>query len=266
MRIYSNPYELMSETARNLWEMGTEVKPKTYQNKNIEGKDDYITKELICEQYCLTHMDDPSPLFVFTKSKDWADAEFAERVSGEPINPGKAWKLREDVWKEFLLDNGHFDYTYSERINSKVYFNKNLVTKLNAVISLLKGDSDTRKAILNIYGDISDYDINDYYSDVSDRDSNYLDGSRRIPCSMYYDFLVRENAKGEKQLNICYHQRSSDFVTHFGNDVYLAWKLMEYVAREIKIQPGYLYHTIDSLHSYKKDWLKLKTSIQMELR
>ena len=269
MRIYSNPYELMSETARNLWEMGTEVKPKTYQNKNIEGKDDYITKELICEQYCLTHMDDPSPLFVFTKSKDWADAEFAERVSGKMINPGKAWELRPDVWREFLV-NGVFDYTYSERISSEVSYNGTLLTKLGAVINLLKDDNDTRKAILNIYGDISEniYDhISEGYSlEVADCDSNYLDGSRRIPCSMYYDFLVRENAKGEKQLNICYHQRSSDFVTHFGNDVYLAWKLMEYVAREIKIQPGYLYHTIDSLHSYKKDWLKLKTSIQMELR
>ena len=73
---------------------------------------------------------------------------------------------------------------------------------------------------------------------------------------MYYDFLIRENARGEKQLNICYHQRSSDFVTHFGNDVYLAWRLMEYVASEVGIKPGYLYHTIDSLHSYKKDWVK----------
>ena len=33
MRIYSNPYELMSETARNIWEMGTEVKPKTTKTK-----------------------------------------------------------------------------------------------------------------------------------------------------------------------------------------------------------------------------------------
>lgn len=264
MRIYSNPYELMSETARNLWEMGTEVKPKTYQNKNIEGKDDYITKELICEQYCLTHMDDPSPLFVFTKSNDWADAEFAERVSGEMINPGKAWELREDVWKEFLV-NGKFDYTYAERINQYVFYKGNWHTKLNAIISLLKDDPDTRKAILDIYGVFVEDDI--HHCEVHHyEDQDHFEGNKRIPCSMYYDFLVRDNAKGEKQLNICYHQRSSDFVTHFGNDVYLAWKLMEYVAREIKIQPGYLYHTIDSLHSYKKDWLKLKTSIQMELR
>lgn len=242
MRIYSNPYELMSETARNIWEMGTEVKPKTYQNKVIEGKDEFITKELICEQYCLTHMDDPSPLFVFTKSKDWADAEFKERVSNEWVNPGTAWELRKEVWEQFLVD-GIFDYTYNIRM-----------TPLNDLISLLKKDSDTRKAVLPIF------------NGVGQVDTNYYDGEKRIPCSMYYDFLIRENARGEKQLNICYHQRSSDFVTHFGNDVYLAWRLMEYVASEVGIKPGYLYHTIDSLHSYKKDWVKLKTSIQTELR
>lgn len=261
MRIYANPYELMSETARNLYEMGNEVKPKTYQNKVIDGIDEFITKELICEQYCLTHMDDSTPLFVFTESKDWADAEFEERISLKQINPGEAWKLRKEVWEEFLVKSKYvseyFDYTYSERINELVKYNGVIMTKLQAVIKLLKDDNDTRKAILNIYGEDGRVELSD---------ANSLDGSMRIPCSMYYDFLIRENARGEKQLNICYHQRSSDFVTHFGNDVYLAWKLMEYVAREVGIKPGYLYHTIDSLHSYKKDWIKLKTSIQTKLK
>ena len=257
MRIYSNPYELMSETARNLWEMGNEVKPRTYQNKVIEGNDDFITKELICEQYCLTHMEDPAALFVFTKSKDWADAEFRERISGDYLlNPGHAWELRSNIWEEFIVGD-QFDYTYAERLNGPVNFRGRTLTKIKAVVELLKEDSDTRKAILNIFGE-------SYLR--GDGDAEYLDGEKRIPCSMYYDFLIRENARGEKQLNICYHQRSSDFVTHFGNDVYLAWRLMEYVASEVGIKHGYLYHTIDSLHSYKKDWVKLKTSIQTELR
>ena len=153
MRIYSNPYELMSETARNLYEMGNEVKPRTYQNKVIEGKDDFITKELICEQYCLTHLEDPAPLFVFTKSKDWAEAEFQERIHPGQINPGEAWKLRPEIWEEFLVDGKYFDYTYSERMNEVVRYNGIVMTKLQAVIGLLKDDNDTRKAILNIYGE-----------------------------------------------------------------------------------------------------------------
>lgn len=257
MRIYDNCYELMSETGRNLWEMGNLVKPKHYQNKDIDGNEDFETKELICEQYCLMGMPDPKWLFVFMEegAKEWAHHEFVERVSGVQFNPGEAWKKRPTVWEEFLV-NGRFDYTYPERINEIVYYNREETTKLNAVIQLLRDDPDTRKAILNIYGS-----YHRIYSTKTFNDADRLDGHARIPCSMYYDFLIRENAKGEKQLNITYHQRSSDFVTFFGTDVWFAWKLMEYVAAEIGVKPGYLYHTIDSLHCYKKDWVKLKTSL-----
>ena len=54
MRIYSNARQLMSEMGRDLWEMGTEVKPKTYQNKFIADDENMVTKEEFCKQYCLT--------------------------------------------------------------------------------------------------------------------------------------------------------------------------------------------------------------------
>lgn len=263
MRIYDNAYELMSETGRNVWEMGIENRPKTYQNKVIEGDPDFITKELIAESYCLTSLPDPKWLFVYTKTRDWADAEFIERVSGKEINPGKAWELNKGMWEEFLVDNpfkntasSHpmsgiekiFDYTYACRMSSKVachaYSGK---TYLEAIIQLLKDDNDTRKAVLSIFD--------------ADKDLHRLDGWARIPCSMYYQFLIRPNGKGEKVCNIIYNQRSADFIGHFGDDVYLAWRLMEYVAGAVGVKPGYLYHQIGSLHSYQRDWWKLKTSI-----
>lgn len=248
MRVYSNSFELMSEIGRELNSYGQTVKPKTYQNKVIEGNEDFVTKELICQQYCLTSLGDPVWLFVFSQSKEWADAEFQERVSynpetREPWNPGKAWELRKDLWEQFLVDYGNtksFDYSYSER----------MVPVIWNTIKLLKEDPDTRKAVLPIFNG------NGW------NDTNFYNGSCRIPCSMYYDFLIRQNAKGENVLHICYHQRSSDFITHFGNDVYLAWRLMEYVAKEVGVKPGYLYHTIDSLHSYKKDWKNLNTNLE----
>lgn len=244
MRIYTDAYELMSETGRNLIEMGVINKPKTYQNKNIEGDENFITKELICEQYCLTSMSKEEALFAFDpSSKAWANKEIQERLyQGVSINPGCAWELRKDLWGQFLNDRGQFDYTYNERL----HFNKNF----NMVVERLKKDPDTRQAILPVFG------LNDV---------QFIGGRRRVPCTMYYNFLIRENAKGEKQLNICYHQRSSDFATHFGNDVWLAWKLMEDIALQIKVKPGYLYHTIDSLHTYKKDWDMVKTPIHEHL-
>lgn len=239
MRIYSNSFELMSELGRELNSYGQTVKPKTYQNKVIEGKEEFETKELICQQYCLTSLGDPVWLFVFSHSKEWADAEFQERIdTSDIINPGKAWELRKDLWEQFLV-NGKFDYTYNERMVILPY-----------TIQLLKSDSDTRKAVLPIF------------NGNGEDDTLYYHGNKRIPCSMYYDFLIRQNGKGEKVLHICYHQRSSDFVTHFGNDVYLAWRLMEYVAKEVGVKPGYLYHTIDSLHAYKKDWKYLNTNLE----
>lgn len=239
MRIYSNSFELMSEMGRELNSYGQIVKPKTYQNKVIEGNEDFITKELICQQYCLTSLGDPVWLFVFSHSKEWADAEFQERIDISDItNPGKAWELRKDLWEQFLV-NGKFDYTYNERMVILPY-----------TIQLLKSDSDTRKAVLPIF------------NGNGEDDTLYYHGNKRIPCSMYYDFLIRQNGKGEKVLHICYHQRSSDFVQHFGNDVYLAWRLMQYVAKEVGVKPGYLYHTIDSLHAYKKDWTSLASNLE----
>lgn len=239
MRIYSNSFELMSELGRELNSYGQTVKPKTYQNKVIEGKEEFETKELICQQYCLTSLGDPVWLFVFSHSKEWADDEFQERINtSEVINPGKAWELRKDLWEQFLVD-GKFDYTYNERMAILPY-----------TIQLLRTDSDTRKAVLPIF------------NGNGEDDTLYYHGSKRIPCSMYYDFLIRENGKGEKVLHICYHQRSSDFAQHFGNDIYLAWRLMEYVAQEVGVKPGYLYHTIDSLHIYKKDWHFLSCNLE----
>lgn len=241
MRIYSTAREMMSEMGRDLWEMGIEVIPKTYQNKNIEGNKDFITKEEFCKQYCLTSLPDPEYLFVYNKSKDWAEAELKERLSGKRINPGEAYHLREELWAQFLDSDNKFDYTYPERLNHYIKYKDDTMTIIQGIISLLKDDPDTRKATLLIFTEV---------------DSNYYDGSKRIPCSMYYGFFIRGG-----KLNITYHQRSSDFVQHFGNDVYLAYRLMEYIAKEVGTKPGMLIHTIDSLHVYQKDWHLIKSSI-----
>ena len=276
MRIYENCEELMSEMGRDLWEMGKEVKPKTYQNKKIEGNDDFVTKELICEQYCLTSLDEVQYLFAFTKDKAWAEAEFAERIKGE-INPGSAYKLRPEMWEEFLVQDGEglprFDYSYGERINQGVTYKGGIHKLIEAIAIQLAEDPDTRKAILPIYGTYTRYNHDEKgrpNSYTFERDIDFMDGAHRIPCSMYFDFLLRNG-----KLNICYHQRSSDFVQHFGNDVYLAWKLMEYMVELINrykksdedaVEVGYLYHTIDSLHAYKKDWVFLKSNIDDVLK
>jgi len=233
MRIYSDCRELRSELMREVFEMGTHVHTGSYQNKVTEGDEQFLTKEIINYSYCLKTLKEEDYLFKGPglSCKAWADAEFLERVDKNPINPGEAWKLRRDVWEQFLDENGRFDYTYNQRL-----------TALLEIIELLKSKPNTRQAILAIWD--------------ADLDPMRTGGKKRVPCSVYYQFIIRGG-----KLSIIYNQRSCDVFTHFGNDVYLAWKLMNYVAMETEKNIGYLYHNIASLHSYKRDWENLKKCI-----
>jgi len=233
MRVFANAYELISEIYREVWEMGHIVHPQSMQNKVVGDNPEFATKEITNYSYCLTNLYKQEYLFLSDhRSKDWADAEFEERISLEYSNPGEAWKIRKDIWEQFLNVNGVFEYSYNERI----------MAALPTVIKELKIHPDSRQAIITIW-------------DPTDVD--YLGGNARVPCSIYYQLMIRNN-----RLNIIYNQRSADVVTHFGNDVYLAWKLMAHIAKEVGVKPGYLFHNIGSLHSYKKDWPILKTCIQ----
>ena len=234
MRIYANCYELMSEIFREVWEMGHIVHPFSMQNKFVKGDEDYSTKEITNYSYSLTKLHKVDYLFFADpRAKAWADAEFKERVDPKYCNPGKAWKLRKHIWAEFLNDKEEFDYSYNNRMG----------WSLGRVIEELKRNPDSRQAIVAVWDPVLD--------------SDELGGRSRIPCSIYYQFLIREG-----RVNIIYNQRSADVVTHFGNDVYLAWRLMGYVASKIKQKPGYLFHNIGSLHAYKKDWSQLKQCIE----
>jgi len=224
MRIYVNAEEAIEEIKRDLAEMGIRVKPATMQDKYVLGNPDYETLEL--QNYGYTILD--------ARSKDipgvnqpWADIEFVERVTNPEQfhNPGEAYKLREEVWKEFLHE-GKFAYTYNERL----HFND----QLQKIIDRMKVDPDSRQLWISLWNPTMDPDR--------------LGGVSRVPCSLGYNFQVRNN-----RLNMHYVMRSCDFATHFRNDVYLAIKLLEYVAQQVNYEVGDFTHTIFSLHVYQKD-------------
>lgn len=226
MRLYTNAKETFEEIKRDLAEMGIWVRPKTMQDKVIEGNSDYETTEL--QNYCYTILDAKSS-DIPNVSQPWADAEFKERitkpVNGEFINPGEAYKLREDVWDEFL-HNGKLGYTYNELLWNNNQFEK--------VVERLKQDPDSRQLWISLWD--------------PNRDVDLLGGISRVPCSLGYCFQVREG-----KLNMHYVMRSCDFSTHFANDVYLAIKLLEYVSELTGYPVGSFTHTIFSLHVYRKD-------------
>lgn len=230
MRIFSNFNEAFSEIKRDLAEMGIEVHTKTMQNKYIEKNEEYSTKELQFYSYTILNpWDDMDTLGDQLPNKAWAVAEWYERKSGillEPINPGEAYKLRNDVWKEFLNKNGKFDYTYSERFAHNQQVKK--------VIEALKRDPLSRQAYISVW---------DVY------DTDYLGTAvSRVPCSLGYLLQYRQG-----KLNMEYSMRSCDFGTHFKNDIFEALMLQAYIGEQTGLELGNFIHHIASFHIYKKD-------------
>lgn len=216
-RIYKNCVEAINEIERDIMEMGIKVHPKTMQNKNVEGNEDYSTLEVQNYSFTILNTKDRDKI---TKTLEWCHAELDERIFHED-NPGNAWKLRKEVWEEFL-DDGMFEYTYSHRINSHA--------QLHHVIKELKENPDSRQCIIHIH----------MSEDVE------VMRKRRIPCSMYYQLMIRRG-----KLDIIYNMRSSDFDTHFTNDIWLAIGLRNYIAGKINIKTGIFMMNVGSLHRYK---------------
>ena len=170
MRLYVKAEEAFEEIKRDLAEMGIWVRPKTMQDKIIEGNPDYETTEL--QNYSYTILNAKSSE-IPNVTQPWADAEFQERITkpvdGKFINPGEAWKLRNDVWDEFLHD-GKFGYTYNELIWNNDQFTK--------IVNRLKEDPDSRQLWISLWDPTRDPDL--------------LGGVSRVPCSLGYAFQVRE--------------------------------------------------------------------------
>lgn len=222
MRIYNNFTEAFSEIARDLKEMGINHHTETMQDKKIGDDPSFDTLEL--QNYIFTvtepEFENLSPV------QPWADMEWEEReqgIMGNPVNPGIAWELRRDIWEEFLHD-GEFGYSYSERFDWH--------QQVRNVIDRLKEDPGSRQLYVAMW---------------TQSDSKYL-GSIRVPCSLGWHFMLRGG-----KLNMTYFMRSCDFATHFQNDIFMAMKLQQHIARQAGVKVGHYCHYIGSFHVYKKD-------------
>jgi thymidylate synthase len=225
MRIYKNCKEAASETKRELKEMGTIVKLETMQDKVVKDDPAYYTNELLGYSYMINDLNDVDAIVeAFSKGSEmpWGKKELIERIGGQKLNPGEAYKERA-VWEEFVHD-GKFSYTYSERIGDQI----------GRVIRCLSETPSSRNAIITIW----DREI----------DKERIGGKMRVPCSMYYQFLIRNG-----RLNQIYNIRSNDLMTHWCWDVWMAIKIQEIIAQKLDLPMGFFMQQIGSLHAYHKD-------------
>jgi len=249
MRIYTNALEAVKEVERDLWEMGISVHPQTMQDKDVADDEDYETKEVrgygfqivdaawdkVVENAVIEHI---LPREQWEAVNEYISLEYKDRIGTVQLNPGGSWKARSQIWNEFMHD-GKFAYTYSER----------MAPQLSRIIKELKERPGTRQAIINIHSNIRGCcEPESSVTICADADLNNMGGHARIPCSMYYQLMIREN-----KLDLIYTMRSCDFLVHFPVDIMLAMRLQTYVAKWLSLGVGLFTYFTGSLHAYVKD-------------
>ena len=241
MRTYKTILDALNETSRDLKVRSITTICKSYQDKKLEGENQKV-KELIGVEFCITNplLKRDSAIEYMFKDKEeskkiieYCKQEIKDRCSGSPLNPGNSYKIRKDMWQKFLEDSGKFSYQYAERLWTNDQF--------NSVVKCLINDSGTRQAVLSVWN--------------SDKDMNVskTGGGNRIPCSLNYQFFIRNN-----ELHCIYSMRSNDFFGHHVIDLYCASGLMEYIVDRIKciypgLKVGSLIYSCGSLHAFAWD-------------
>ena len=223
MRIFQNCIEAADELKRELKEMGILYQSDTVQDKYVGDDKDYETLELMAYSYCIQKFDDLEELLIHQGANiEWVHGECFERLNPAQINknPGHAWTKNQKFWIPFLR-NGCFSYSYPER----------WLAQIDYIVHELHERPNTRQAIMTMY--------------ESTKDMMNWGGQDRVPCSLTYQFMIREN-----RLHMIYSQRSCDFNLFYASDVYLTVKLLMCIAKAIGIDIGYFYHNIGSLHTF----------------
>jgi len=224
MRIYQSTVDAAKEIGRELKEMGIRYQSETVQDKYVGDDPNFETLELMGYSYCIQGYNDLNELLKeMNIHVEWAYAELSERVNLQLVNknPGKAWELRKAFWQPYLR-NGVFSYSYPERYHAQLPY----------IIHELKTRPNTRQAILSFY--------------ESTKDMMNWGGQDRVPCSLSYQFLIRNN-----MLHVIYNQRSCDYALFYASDVFMTINLMIFIANSVGVKPGYFYHNIGSLHCFK---------------
>lgn len=206
-----------------------------WHSQDIKGKPELVTKELENVSLQIPLPSETKDLVdVIRPNMPWAEDHFQERVSGRPLNPPPSaswWPYAQKGHAEHTDDNEQFSHTYPERFWPKK-------------AGLKEKYQDTALPLIGIryhYGDLMDVvdllhrspSTRQAYLPVWFPEDTGAASNQRVPCTLGYHFLIREN-----RLNITYMIRSCDFVRHFRDDVYMAARLCQWVRHQLVEREG----------------------------
>lgn len=195
--------------------------------------------------------------------KEWSDMHFNERVSGNPTNPGEAykhWPYHKNL-DESEFKGEKFSHTYQERFWPKHAGDEPIIRQVQIYPPKYSGYSD-HKGLRFKLGDLNDV-IEQLIKNPLTRqaylpiwfpeDTWAANNKERVPCTLNYYFYVEDD-----KLHCNYTIRSCDAYRHFRNDLYLTLRLQEYISSHTRIIPGSLNFMIYNFHIFENDIYNLQ--------
>ncbi len=239
-----------------------------WQAKTGTGFDRVLEAQNVTLQ-CEVTISTPSWQEVVQPNLPWAEDHFMERVGGEPLNPGEAYKN----WPYFEaqgadhLGGGRFSHTYMERFWPK-WARSGIRGKggkygittgirygygdLDDLVLLLQERPMTRQAYLPIW---------------FPEDLTASHEGARVPCTLGYHFQRRPQStqSGVHALDITYFMRSCDYFRYLRDDVYMAGRLLQWIVDRVEgVEEGRLTMHIVNLHVFADERVKLEKEYKDE--
>ena len=224
------------------------IHPEKWQQLDVSQSPAHATHELRNVTLWLTDVPMGGGIDCVPADMPWAEDHFQERVGGKPVNPGAThhyWPYH-GMSAQLHLRNGGtiYDHNYMERFWPKEAgwdSSKAVIPHfgirfpygdLEDVVQLLIREPSTRQAFLPVW---------------FPEDTGATEG-QRVPCTLGYHFLARAG-----KLSMTYYLRSCEIYRHFTNDVYLAARLLQWVAARTQMVPDQLTMQISSFHGFVGD-------------
>lgn len=235
MRMYSSCVEMYDETFREIWKRGQTIFDKTVQGK-IVSEQEYEQKEIVFYAYRLDAFNDVEQMLI--KAKETFEKEHLT------IDVAKAWfndmiyncTLKEEWWNLTEYSKDYFEKFCKEETGLASYsYGERIMPQLEGLFERLSKNIFSRGAIIIM---------------PNQEDINKI--GRRVPCTVSYHFIARPTIDGIK-LNLIVNQRSADAINFFPLDLAKSYLFLEWVCKTLKIDMGYIIHSVDSLHVYAKD-------------
>lgn len=145
-----------------------------------------------------------------------------------------------EQYKKEQIEEGAVYGAYGPRL----FHLNGIINQVDNVLSLLKSNSGTRKAVIQLF---EAKDIQDIEPDVV----------RSAPCTCLIHLLLRD-----KKLNMIVYMRSNDAFIGLPHDIFAFTMLQEIFASELMVELGRYTHFVGSLHLYERNIPQAKEYLQ----